>query len=289
MSGNDVYAEVNKAKIDMGHIYNEPDPRAYFLELNKLDYRIPGEAKPIFEKLISLRQRSQERRPHVLDLGCSYGVNAALLKHDMSMSELFNHWGQEKLSDSTPEEVLDYDRHFFGSRQKQQDIEITGLDPASKAVTFAKNAGLINKGIAVDLEVQSIPEPAKPDLRDVDLVTSTGCVGYVTEKSFERLLPAITRGELPWVANFVLRQFPFDAIEETLSKWGYVTEKLENQTFVQRRFANDEEQKQMIEHLDSQSIDSTGKEADGFLHAEFYLSRPAEDARKAPLNTLLAA
>jgi hypothetical protein len=30
----------------------------------------------------------------VLDLGCSYGVNAALLKHDLSMRELYERWGQ---------------------------------------------------------------------------------------------------------------------------------------------------------------------------------------------------
>ena len=171
--------------------------------------------------------------------------------------------------------------------RRQHDIEITGIDPATKAVTFAKNATLIDEGLAVDLEIQSIPEPAKSDLSSVDLVTSTGCIGYVTEKSFEQLLPAISPGGLPWIANFVLRQFPFDAIEQTLSNWGYITEKLENQLFTQRRFADTGEQKQMIEHLDSRDIDSTGKEADGFLYAEFYLSRPAEDARKSPLSTLL--
>ena len=60
-------------------------------------------------------------------------------------------------------------------------------------------------------------------------MTSTGCIGYVTEKTFERLLPAVTKGgHAPWMANFVLRLWSFEPIEETLSDWGYVTEKLQD-------------------------------------------------------------
>ena len=84
--GNALFGEINKAKADMGHIYNEPNPRAYFRELRELDYAIPGVAKPIFQKLIHHLQKNRDDTVRVLDLGCSYGVNAALLKHD-SVSE----------------------------------------------------------------------------------------------------------------------------------------------------------------------------------------------------------
>jgi hypothetical protein len=40
-------------------------------------------------------------------------------------------------------------------------------------------------------------------------VTSTGCVGYVTEKSFESLLLSMTQGRSPWTSNFVLQMFPW--------------------------------------------------------------------------------
>ncbi len=288
MSGNDLYAQINETKAQMNHIYNEPDPTPYCSELNKLDYRIPDVAKPIFEKLISLCRRSPDRSLKVLDLGCSYGINAAILQHDMTMSELFDHWGP-RYSGVTTEGAVAYNKQYFDGQQEQRNIEIIGLDPAERAVAFAEAVGLIDEGIAIDLETQPIPEFAQRDLASIDLVTSTGCVGYVTEKSFERLLPSITRENPAWIANFVLRLFPFDAIDEALSKWGYVTEKLEGRTFVQRRFANDEEQEQMLKQLDSQGIDPTGKEAEGFLHAEFYLSRPVADAEETSLTTLLAA
>jgi SAM-dependent methyltransferase len=272
----------------MDYIYDQPDPRAYFRELKKLDYAIPSGAKPIFQKLISSLQRQRTDAVHVLDLGCSYGVNAALLKHDLSMPELYEHWGKKDLAEATPEEVVISDRRFFDNLDEQPDIVVTGLDQAETAVAFAKNAGLLDEGLAVNLEAESLPEAAEENLAQVDLMISTGCVGYVTEKSFERLLPAVTQGQSPWISNFVLRMFPFDAIEETLKDWGYVTEKLEGQTFVQRQFASDEEQDQVLEQLRKRGIDPAGKETEDHLLAEFYLSRPAAEVAKAPIGELLA-
>lgn len=288
MSEDTTFQEINEAKVSMEDIYNQSDPRAYFRELNKLGYAIPDTAKPIFQKLIRHLQRDRDDTIHVLDLGCSYGVNAALLKHDLSMEELYDHWGQKALIDATPEEVIMHDRHFFDNHDEQEDISVISLDQADSAITFAEESGLLDEGITVNLETEQLSALAKEDLAPVDLVTSTGCVGYLTEKSFERLLPAVTQGQSPWMANFVLRMFPFDTIEETLNDWGYVTEKLEGRTFDQRQFASHEEQEQVIEQLSTQGIDPTGKEAEGHLLAEFYLSRPANEVAKAPIEQLFA-
>ncbi len=53
MSGDTASDDINEAKANMDHIYDQPDPRAYFRELQKHGYAIPGVAKPIFQKLIS--------------------------------------------------------------------------------------------------------------------------------------------------------------------------------------------------------------------------------------------
>ncbi len=97
------------------------------------------------------------------------------------------------------------------------------------------------------------------------------------------------QGEQPWLANFVLRMFPFDDIEQTLYQWGYVTEKLEGETFVQREFNSPDEKTQVLEQLCDIGIDPTGMEDSGHLLAEFYLSRPAAQAVETPLRDLLAA
>ncbi len=214
------FEQINEVKANMDDIYNQADPRAYFGELKKLAYSIPGVAKPLFRKLISDLKRRRHDTVHILDLGCSYGVNAALLKYDLSMRDLYEHWGQKRLTDATPEEVVERDQRFFSDLGEPKDIEVIGIDQAENAIAFSEEVGLLDGGLAANLENEPVPVSAEEELASVDLVISTGCVGYVTERTFERLLPAITRDRQPWIANFVLRIFPFDAIEETLSDWG---------------------------------------------------------------------
>lgn len=283
------YEEINEAKANMDGIYDQEDPRAYFRELSKLNYDIPGAAKPIIQQLIRHLQSTSERPVHVLDVGSSYGVNAALIKYDMSMPELYAHWGQRILQHATVQEVIENDRSYFNALDEADNLEVTGLDVAENAVAFGAQVGLLDKSIAVNLEDQTLPGTSRRDLASVDLVISTGCVGYVTEKTFERLMPAVSQGRQPWFANFVLRLFPFDQISESLADQGYITEKLEGKTFVQRNFASSDEQQQVLCQLQDRGIDTAGNEGEGHYLAEFYLSRPVTEVEEVPISLLLAA
>lgn len=288
MIDGSAFEEINHVKACMDHIYDRPDPRAYFRELNNVGYKIPGEAKPIFQQLISHLRNKIDDTIRILDMGCSYGINAALLKHNLSIDDLYDHWGRKILANATPEEIIKQDQEFFTDREEVEYIEVIGLDVAKNAVAFAEEAGLLDDSLTVDLESEPLPKAALDELAQVKLVTSTGCVGYVTEKSFERLLPAVMEGQRPWFANFVLRMFPFEEIEKTLSKAGFITERLKGRTFVQREFASTEEQSQVLAQLWDQGVDPTGKETEGYLLAEFFLSRPREEAVQMPINRLLA-
>ena len=282
------FEDINEAKANLDHIYNQSDPRAYFRELKKFDYVIPEVAKPIFKKLIEALQQRRENTIQVLDLGCSYGINAALLKHDLSMDELYDHWGQKTFSNATSDAVIARDQIYFADLKAPEDIGVVGFDVAQNATSYGEEVGLLDESFTVNLETELLSASAKEELALVDLVTSTGCVGYVTEKSFDRMLPAMGSGQMPWFANFVCRMFPFDAIEECLDGWGYVTEKLQNRTFLQRRFASVHEQEQVIGQLRDQGVDPTGLEGEGDLLAEFYLSRPTAEAAAVPIERLLA-
>ena len=286
MTDSAEFEEINEAKASMDHIYNQADPRSYFNELKKIDYAIPEIAKPVFQKLIDHMQDEDQETVQILDLGSSYGVNAALLKYDLSMNDLYDHWDANQLEGTKPEEVIERDQRYFAELDEPENIELIGLDQAENAIAYAEDVGLINSGFALNLETDPLPEPAEDVLAPVDMVVSTGCIGYVTEKTFDRLMPVVTRDRQPWIANFVLRMFPFDLIENTLTDWGYVTEKLSGETFVQREFVSAEEQEQVVEQLLDQGIDPTGKEADGKLLAEFYLSRPIHEAKANPIGAL---
>ena len=273
----------------MDSIYDRPDPREYFNTLEKLNYAIPGNAKPLFQKLISqFRRRHQLEEICILDLGCSYGVNAALLKHNLSLDDLYNHWTQDELEDATTEEVIQKDRQFFDDLNDSENLKVIGIDQADNALTFAENVGLIDEGLAVNLEQEKLPEDVRQGLEPVDLMISTGCVGYVTEKSFEQLMEPITERKSAWIANFVLRMFPYDQIEKALSRWDYKTEKLNGQYFRQRDFASTEEQNRVVEQLKSQGIEPSCLETEGHFVAELYVSRPKKDVHELPLPQLLA-
>lgn len=289
MTNNQDFEEANKVKEHMDHIYDQIDPRAYFRELKSVDYKIPGEAKPIFRDLISLIQESTDDTVRVLDIGCSYGINAALMKHDLSIDDLYDHWTKSQLASDTPEEVIQKDKRFFASLEDAEDIEVIGLDVAENALEFAEEMGLLDEGLSLNLEKEALPETVKEELAPVDLVTSTGCVGYVSETSFNQLLPAVTQERPAWFANFVLRMYPFDTIETALAEHGYVTEKLEGQTFIQREFSSAEEREQVLSTLQDRGLDPTGLEAEGHLIAEFFLSRPQNEAAKLPINEIFAA
>jgi hypothetical protein len=116
-------------------------------------------------------------------------------------------------------------------------------------------------------------------------VISTGCVGYVSEKSFSRILGAIRTPD-PWVASFVLRLYPYEPIEEVLTRRSLVTEKLESVTFVQRRFHSEREYMDTLDALRQRGVEPRGKEAEGLLHAEFFLSRPSSERSRVPLESV---
>ena len=57
-------------------------------------------------------------------------------------------------------------------------------------------------------------------------------------------------------------------------------------TFLHLRFTGDEEREHVLGEL--AKVETTGKEAEGWHHANFYLSRPAEEA-ETTIEPLLAS
>jgi hypothetical protein len=85
------YSDINEIKYDFSQIYLDNDPREYFRVLGQLDYIIPHVAQPVFEQLVRARAETQEEPVTVLDLGCSYGLNGALMKCSSSTSTCTSH------------------------------------------------------------------------------------------------------------------------------------------------------------------------------------------------------
>ncbi len=306
-------ARPGAAKADFGSLYDRHAPRALARALGALDYEIPQRALPVFRALLDAMPRDRApatddagRAQRVVDLCCSYGFNAALLRHDLTLAELMRHWSgpvadpaaqHDEPGPGDPDtgdlgDDVDGDRHagaadaaFFAARRRAGAPRVVGLDAAGNAVAYARRAGLLDAGWAEDLESQEPSESLASGLADADLVTITGGVGYVTEKTFARVVPPGSHA--PWVAAFVLRVFGYDRIEAVLADRGLVTERWEGGTFPQRRFADEREARATVRDLAARGLDPAGEEETGRYYADLFVSRPAADAARRSLADVL--
>ena len=85
------YATINQTKMDFSDLYISTDPRKYFQYLGQLDYIIPHLAQPVFDQLIRARRQVQSEPVTVLDLGCSYAINGAMMKYALDYEALRQH------------------------------------------------------------------------------------------------------------------------------------------------------------------------------------------------------
>jgi carnitine O-acetyltransferase len=255
--------ETGKASFD--HIYTEPDPRPYFATLRRFDYRIPQEAAPWFAGLVA---RHPAPRPTVLDIGCSYGINAALLNGGVSMEDLYGRYAAA--AGMSRAELAAADRALVASGPAP--ARFVGLDASGPALAYAVDAGLLAAAVHADLEEGEPTEEQAAVLGSADLVVSTGCFGYVTDKTLGRVLDACG-GRRPWMAHVVLRMFSFAPVAENLAELGYETVQIER-PFRQRRFATAEERSQVLDALVAAGVDPGGLESDGWLYATLHVSRP---------------
>jgi hypothetical protein len=276
------------SKADFDHIYDQPDPRAYFRTLGELEYTIPQQAQPAVQAVLRrLREARPERPPRVLDVCCSYGINAALLRTDVTLAQMYERYAGPALAVLPPGELAEQDTAFYAARRAREGW-VGGLDVAQQAVGYACRVGLLDRGWAEDLEARDPSPDLAAELAELDLVLTTGGVGYIGERTFDRLLRPSEGRPRPWVLAMVLRVFPYGDISAALGRHGLRTERLDGLTFPQRRFASGQERDAALRDLAALGLDPAGREQDGWYHASLYLSRPAEDVERFPLRDLLA-
>lgn len=281
------FSVINDAKTNFDEIYTAKDPRRYFRVLGQLDYIIPHLAQPIFEQLIRARAALQREPVTVLDLGSSYGVNGALMKYRLSYDTLRERYTSPVLQALTSEETLRLDQSFYRSWPRNPDLRVIGMDASEPAMRYAEASGTVDRGLALNLETDEPTAEQAAVLADVDLIVSTGCVGYVTSRTFQSLAKLVRKGRPAWVASFVLRMFPYDNIATTLAAQDLVTEHFEGATFVQRRFADIAEMESTVRSVELRGFDTRGRERDGLFHAGLYVSRPQAAIDRLPLHDMV--
>jgi hypothetical protein len=269
---------------DFDHLYDSGDPRAYFRGLAPFGYEIPHHGQRVFRQVMAALDATD---PLVVDLCCSYGVNAALLKHDLTLRDLYAHYCSPLVRDLSIEELTDLDRQYFAARRLPAAPRVVGVDAAGAAVGYGLDVGLLDMGFELDLEHAEPSAPRAAVLGQADLVVVTGGVGYITETTFDRLLACVPTTRLPWVVALCLRTVSFQPIADLLAERGLVTEQLHGVTFPQRRFVDQAEQAHALERLAALDVDPHERETDGRYHCDVYLARPADDTVDSTIRDIL--
>lgn len=278
-------ARINKNKAVFDAIYTRDDPRAYFSVLGALDYMIPDVAESLIRQILSARADLHGGETNVLDVGCSYGINAAVHRFPVNFASLLQRYARREMMEVAPAEMVRLDRKFYASWPDVGLANFIGLDVSEPAIRYANEVGLHVGGIAINLESEELSKQDAMVVAPANVILSTGAVGYVTDQTYRKLLDAIT-GE-PWVISFVLRMFPYDGFIKAFAERGMMTEKLAGVTFVQRRFRDSEEFERSLAALERRGIDSQGIEGEGLFQAELFLSRPEADAKAVSLDEIV--
>ena len=63
-----------------------------------------------------------------------------------------------------------------------------------------------------------LPQP----LADNDILISTGCIGYITQITLDKILAAVGNLNQLWGAVFILKMFDLSQIKKTLAKYNLV-------------------------------------------------------------------
>lgn len=272
-------------KANFDHIYDREDPRDYYAVLSGLGYQAPDHGSRLFSGFLEAASGNGSAAK-VVDLCCSYGVNAALLKHELGLNDLYARYGSQELEELSADELADNDATFYEDHTVDSPPEVVGVDIAGNAVSYALKAGLLDEGFATNLEEDEPAEDFKEAVSGADLISVTGGIGYVWCDTFDRVLSCFEKEDVPWVATLPLRMVDYAPIAGVMADHGLVTEKLPARTFPQRRFTDDREQQHVLRELKAAGIDTAGKEETGWYHSELYLSRPAGEAAELPLQKL---
>lgn len=276
---------INRNKAVFDDIYVEPDPRAFFSVLGSLDYMIPDVAETIIRQILQARNVIHGGDTTILDVGCSYGVNAALHRFPVSFANLRQRYACRNMMELDADELIELDQKFYASWPEIGTARFVGFDSSEAAIRYANVVGLHEAGVSADLENSDLTPDDAALVGSANVVLSTGAIGYVTEQTYGKLLKAMPGN--PWIISFVLRMFPYDDFIASFEERGMVTEKLMGATFVQRRFRDEEEFEGSLAALAARGIDTQGFESEGLFQAELFVSRPEEDVKAAPLNDIV--
>ena len=276
-------------KDDFGRVYDLEDPSPYFTALRPSDYRMPAvlaaALKVIHRPVREARDASDALR--VLDFACGYGAIGALLRHDVSMAEIYAWYAGRHWLPADARRYWEADAAFFAVRREASvTFEIGGADIAGIALEYAAALGFLDRIFHENLVDDAPSEELTRFLRGVDLVIESGSLGDLLPVAFGRILDACTGTDRPWFLYCPRPDVDWTALHALWAERGYRTESLGSEPVRYRRALAAREQADMLRVTRALGRPDHTVMRNGYLLVDMTLARPEADSGNPPIAQL---
>ena len=276
-------------KDDFDRVYDLEDPSPYFTALRPSDYRMPAvlarALKAVHRPVCAVRGSGDTLR--VLDFACGYGTIGALLRHDVSMAELYARYGERRWRPDDARRFWKSDAAFLAARRGTSDsFEIGGVDIAGVALEYAAALGFLDRTFHEDLVENAPGAELTRFLQGVDLVVESGSLGDLLPVAFERILDACLDAGRPWFIYSPRPDMDWAPLNALWSERRYRIESLATGPVRYRKALAAHERADMLRI--TRALGKSDKEVmrDGYLLVDMTLARPEADACNPPIAHL---
>jgi len=276
-------------KDDFDRVYDLEDPSRYFAALRPSDYRMPevlaGVLKAIRGKVCAARGTGDALR--VLDFACGYGTIGALLRHDVSMTEIYARYGERHWRPADARTYWEEDASFFATRRAATAMfELGGTDIAGVALEYAEALGFLDRIFPENL-VDRAPSGALARFLDgADLVVESGSLGDLLPVAFERILDACGGTRRPWFLYCPRPDVDWAPLNTLWVERGYRRESISTEPVRYRKALAAQERADMLRVTRELGLEDEDVMRDGYLLVDMTLARPEADAGNPPIARL---
>ena len=278
-----------KHKNDFDRVYDLEDPSPYFTALRPADYRMPQVLAATLKAIhmAVAKARGVDKTLRLLDFACGYGAIGALLRHDISMHDIFTRYAQRDWQPSDARTYWESDAAFFSARRNDSaGFEIGGTDIAGVALEYAAALGFLDEIFHENL-IDAVPgNRFREFLCGVDLVVESGSLGGLLPMAFEHVLDAHAGRRQPWFLYCPRPDVEWDALDTLWQARGYAAESLSTVPIRYRKPLGDQERADMLRITRVLGKADEAVIRDDYLLVDMTLARPAGDAAELPIEQL---
>ena len=278
-----------KHKDDFDRVYDLEDPSRYFTALRPSDYRMPEVLADVLKAIHRpvCTARGTDGTLRVLDFACGYGTIGALLRHEVSMAEIYARYGERRWRPVDARRYWEADAAFFaGRRRESATFEIGGADVAGVALEYAKALGFLDWTFHENLVDRAPSEGLKRVLGGVDLVVESGALGDLLADAFERIFDACPSAGRPWFLYCPRPDVDWEPLNALWAERGYRTERLAAQPVRYRKALAPQERADMLRITRAMGKSAEAVMRDDYLLVDLTLARPEADAGNPPIEQL---